>query len=75
MWRRLFLAQYDDPRDAAAFPVPRSGIDWKKQVMDREAVIGFLERHGRENTGLWDRLITADMKDELVSRNASGADK
>lgn len=69
MWRRVFLAQYDDPRDAAAFPIPRTGIqiEWKKQVIEREAVIGFLERHGREHTGLWDYQLPDDIENELVS--------
>jgi len=43
VWRRSYLNKYDDPRRAAAFCVPRTDIEWKKNLTDREAAIGFLQ--------------------------------
>ncbi|OCF78871.1 hypothetical protein I204_00815 [Kwoniella mangroviensis CBS 8886] len=40
LWRQVLVQHYDDPRTAAAFPVPRSSssINWKKNVQHRERV-------------------------------------
>ncbi|KAK4685719.1 hypothetical protein P7C73_g4430, partial [Tremellales sp. Uapishka_1] len=48
LWRDLYLDKYDDPRCSGAYPVGRRAIEWKREIMDREAVLRMFREWGED---------------------------